>query len=183
MKRNYLEPSHISLTLVFISSIWPCLPQTVAGYVRAQGKSAQADGKSASYRIGTQAPAKRSNSSFLWANWNSPHRLSILSMTSRVRTTLQSPPITNIAVMVRDRSRPTLVVRAGLQPPISVYCTQFFFCLHLFWADACLATPAVDGNSFHSGGRLTNDLQFSLLVQRASVGRYCSCLCIPTVQI
>lgn len=64
-KRNYLEPSHISLTLVFISSIWPCLPQTVAGYVRAQGKSAQADGKSASYRIGTQAPAKRSNSSFL----------------------------------------------------------------------------------------------------------------------
>lgn len=93
------------------------------------------------------------------------------------------PPITNIAVMVRDRSRPTLVVRAGLQPPISVYCTQFFFCLHLFWADACLATPAVDGNSFHSGGRLTNDLQLLLLVQRASVGRYCSCLCIPTVQI
>lgn len=34
-------------------------------------------------------------------------------------------PNTNNTVMVRDRSSWTLIVRAGLRPPISVYCRQF----------------------------------------------------------
>lgn len=49
---------------MFTPSICTCLPQTVALYARGQWESTQAEGKSASYWIGTPPPAKRSNSSF-----------------------------------------------------------------------------------------------------------------------
>lgn len=46
------------------ASICPCLPQTVNLYVGGQQRSTQAEDKSASYRVGTFAPAKKSKSSF-----------------------------------------------------------------------------------------------------------------------